>query len=235
MSPSLSRSWLSAILGLATAGLFQGCLNYDESATLKADGSGELRVAFGVGPNGKIDRTRLANIRQSIDSSVGLKWIHAIDSTAGDVHWAGGMVHFDSLPALAPLNQLLPLRDLFGDLAKTDSAGVSKLRRHVRLLPSTKGMPAQGTFAWTVTWTLPGQILSSDSLGKWERGSRTVRWDLPTDGSLENGADLEVAWSAGSGSARTPFPAWSLVAIFGLCLTAGVAAFLMLRKRAPKE
>jgi hypothetical protein len=84
-----------------------GCLNYDEQSTLRANGSGEIRLLNGFPKEGAssvtLDTDKAETIRQAIDSEPGLKVLSKLDSNTAQIRWFGYVLHFDSLTALSPL------------------------------------------------------------------------------------------------------------------------------------
>ena len=226
---SLSRR-SSRVALLAPFLLLGGCLSYDESASLQPNGSGRIRVVYGFGA-GTVDTAKATKLHQSIEESPGLHWKTTVDSTAENGRWFGGTIEFDSLASLSPLNDLLPLRGLFGDFSKTDSGNISILRRSVRLWPAE----AQTTpMVWNLRWTLPGKVIFGDSLAKWQPGSNLVSWNLPTDGSSGKQADLEVRWTAGEESGQAGQAPWLPLAGAVLGLGGVVAALAAWRLRVSK-
>ena len=176
-----------AALGLAIA--FQGCLSYDESGSLNSDGSGEVRIGFGVSGD-KADPQKISEIRYAVKHLAGVHWIATLDSNSAGRHWHGAVVRFDSLAALRPLNTILPMENLFGNLrfSRTDSGNV--WRRSVKLPTST----SDDHDFMKLSWQVPGRILAADRHAKWEKGSNLVTWTLPTDGASGEWAGLEVRW-----------------------------------------
>jgi len=176
-------------LSLAAVVALQGCLSYHESAELFDDGSGEIRIVFGV-PNGTQDTSKIREVRKSTRHLRGVHWIADVDSFSPGRHWHGSVFHFDSLSALRQFNDLLPMESLFGGLKLTVTDSGTTMRRFVKLPSDSK----EDRETMTLEWKFPGAIAKADRRAKHEAGSNLAAWRFPTDGSGGESAKMEVRW-----------------------------------------
>jgi len=177
---------LPALLAVVTV---QGCLSYHERGELFDDGSGEIRIVFGL-PNGKLEMEKIRETRQACKRLNGIHWIADVDSFSPGRHWHGSVFHFDSLSALRRFNDILPMESLFGGMKLVTTDSGSTLRRLVKL-------PAESTDdreTMTIEWTFPGSLVSTDRRAKFDTGSNHAIWNFPTDGSAGDVAKMEARW-----------------------------------------
>jgi hypothetical protein len=217
-----------AILALgavfAMAGV-QGCLSYDETGVLDADGSGEVAIVFGV-PKDKVDHDKIAEVKRAAKRLRGLRWTADIDSSGGGRRWIGAVIHFDSLAALRRLNAVLPTESMFETmkLSETDSGTI--LRRTIKI-PS--GSASEGDYT-RISWKFPGAVLSTDRRAKRDSATGRIVWNLPVEGNSGEWAVTQVRWAKPlfpiPGSFREavhaleqPIPLWALLP--------GIAAFVL--------
>ncbi|MEK7392746.1 MAG: hypothetical protein AAB214_09285 [Fibrobacterota bacterium] len=174
---------LVALLGL------QGCLSYHETAELFDDGSGEIRIVFGIA-NGTQETEKIREVRRSAKRLRGVHWIADVDSFSPGRHWHGSVFHFDSLSALRQFNGILPMENLFGGLKLSTTDSGSTLRRFVKL-PAEN---AEARVTMTIEWTFPGSVAWTDRRAKFDTGSNRAVWNFPTDGSAGESAKMEARW-----------------------------------------
>lgn len=189
---------LRCLFLLAPLLVLSGCLDYREEMTLKPDGSGEVRVVYGMDGNMRLDTVKARGMREQVARLPGLRWVRTVDTTEQE-RWYGGVLTFDAVTSLEPLSQVLPLKGMFQAPSLTDSAGVKTLRREVKLMPKLSGpeLPMPGperTYVTQICWTVPGRVVASDSAGRWENGTDRVCWSLPTDGEHGESMLLDVRW-----------------------------------------
>jgi len=209
-----------AILGLgavvAMAGL-QGCLSYDETGILNADGSGEVTIVFGMAKD-KVDHDKVAEVKHAAKRLRGLHWTSDIDSTGGGRRWIGAVIHFDSVAALRRLNTVLPTESMFETMKLTETDSGMVLRRAIKI-PS--GSLSDGDFT-RISWKFPGKVLSTDHHAKRDSGSSRIAWSLPVEGNSNEFETTEVRWAKPllpvPGSFRElryaleqPVPLWALL------------------------
>ncbi|MEN9308482.1 MAG: hypothetical protein RL173_2414 [Fibrobacterota bacterium] len=167
----------------------QGCLSYHETAELFDDGSGEIRIVFGIA-NGTQETEKIREVRRSAKRLRGVHWIADVDSFSPGRHWHGSVFHFDSLAALRQFNGILPMEDLFGGLKLSATDSGSTLRRFVKL-PAEN---AEDRVTMTIEWTFPGSVAWTDRRAKFDTGSSRAVWNFPTDGSAGESAKMEARW-----------------------------------------
>lgn len=188
-SPTRLRNHRLLVLPAWIALIFQGCVSYQETGVLHPDGSGEIRIVIGV-ERSRAEPGKVGEIRRSLQKLPGLRWISAVDSNAGKRRWLGGVVAFDSVAALRPLNSLLPLELLFGKLRLADTDSGRVLTRLVKL---PEGSAEDGDFT-RIVWTFPGRILQTDKHANVDSADKRVEWNLPTGTSSRVWAATSVRW-----------------------------------------
>lgn len=167
----------------------QGCVSYDETGVVHPDGTGEVRIAIGLARD-NVDHQRIGEVKRVVSRLKGLRWLSDFDSSAGARRWTGAVIHFDSVEALRPLNTVIALESLFGNISMTETDSGTVLRRTI-LLPS--GTHDDGDFN-RVSWTFPGTIVGSDRRARIDSSKTRARWSLPLgDGNKETAA-LMVRW-----------------------------------------
>lgn len=179
--------------------LLQSCLSYDETGTLHADGTGEVRIAFGI-VDGKADPEKIREVRHKVKSLRGLHWLADVDSSSTGRHWFGARLGFDSLQALRGLNAALPTENLFSGVKffRTDSGTV--FHRSAKPISGSKD---QGD-AMRVRWTFPGKIEQTDRHASVDTATRTASWWIPVDGSAGEWASMSVRYETAPLSFRRP-------------------------------
>lgn len=184
------RRMLLAIGTIFAMAVLQGCLSYDETGVLNADGSGEVTIVFGM-PRDKVDHEKVAEVKHNAKRLRGLHWTSDIDSTSGGRQWIGAILHFDSVAALRRLNTVLPHESMFETMKLLDSDSGMVLRRTIKI-PS--GSISDGDFT-RISWTFPGAILSTDRRAKRDSSSKRIAWTLPVEGNESEWAVTEVRWA----------------------------------------
>lgn len=182
--------------------LLHGCIGYEERGTLQADGSGRLAVAMGV-PTESDDPAKASEAVAAVKRLRGLEWVQGVDSGSTGMRWRGGVVAFDRVRSLRPLNDLLPVKDLFGGIRFVDSGSTGILIRTLRIPSGSSGSSRE---VFDLEWTFPGEVVSIDRHGELV-GPRTVGWRFRADPSGDRTVRLEVRWKTpllSRSIARTP-------------------------------
>jgi len=191
MSDSVLKVSRAIRIGLLSLGLglVQGCVSYDETGVVHPDGSGEVRIAIGLARD-NVDHQKIGEVKRVVSRLKGLHWISDFDSAAGARRWTGAVIHFDSVEALRPLNTVIALESLFGNIAMTETDSGTVLRRTI-LLPS--GTHDDGDFN-RVSWSFPGTIVASDRRARIDSSKTRASWSLPLGDGNKQTAALMVRW-----------------------------------------
>jgi hypothetical protein len=173
------------------------CVEYQESASLRSDGSGQFAIRLGI-LDDTIESTDLS-LKDSIAKLPGIQ-IDSLSSVSGEGQTTLiARVSFESLDALNGLGAHMA-QNVIGEFAQKDSAGLRVLTRKI---PVVLGL------APDYSLQVPGRVVDADSLALDQGfGAGFVRWLVPPE-ALARPLEFRVVYVPERAAVQT----WMVVAL----------------------
>ncbi len=221
------------LLSLLLSLFILGCINYDETLTLKPNGSGELHFKFGVDESllGLNDSDAVfvvdeSDMRKKLEGIDGVELVDSKTFSDQGSRWTEVILRFNSLANLAQVTQKIEQSDFIGTIAlSTDKDGNQHFTRKIisndskqteNEIPSKILDSMMGKYSWTYKTKFPGKVISANTADEnIDRNNNTVTWKF-SFGSILQGPLVMEATIAPSGNGTIWIIAFGIILVVGL-------------------
>jgi hypothetical protein len=198
-----------ALVGLSVAAVLivAGCINYDQTMTLDADGSGTIKVHYtSDDPTGAQGTPVLSFTEDEItaeyaDSNVTVSDIAVVVPAEGEEgsHEATYVLAFDNVTDLNGVGVFAVGNEMTQVFALADAGDTAVFTQTCTLTMDVDDPSQLSDYKFTYSLTCPGAVIDTDADGTIGADGNTVTWEYPLPDLINNTVEMNVTYEKPAG------------------------------------